>query len=411
MADARLSGALLPLAASFLIQMTASLTISAPLAVSVLIARAAHLPEAMIGFYTTLVYVGALSGTLATPHLLTRLSVRTVQIAGLGAIALGMLLFGRLGGAPVDMALAAAGILLMGLVYGALVPASAQILSSSFPDRLQPLVVSIKQTGVPVGTAIGAVAAPLLVSGDDWSGLPIWLATGCGLVMLLAAPGLSGFGGVMRVAGGRAFRLSDMLLGFRIPGLRRLMTVSLIYGVNQAALTTFLVLALVWQHGQSVGQAAGFLALATLSGAVSRIALGVSASRFGHVYRHLGLLGLLSGLAWLLLLIPAPGGMRLACGALLLGATAMGWNGLLLAQLSIEAPPGQGTVAVAAGVSLAYLGVVVGPVLFSVLLLLTGSKVAAIAALDGAAVVMGLWLLLSSSVASAERVERSGQGA
>jgi MFS family permease len=407
MTATRLSGALAPLAASFLIQMTASLTISAPLAVSVLIARAAHLSEAMIGFYTTLVYVGALSGTLVTPHLLTRLSVRTVQIAGLGAIAVGMLLFGQLGDSVPEMLTASAGIVLMGLVYGALVPASAQILSNQFPDRLQPLVVSIKQTGVPVGTAIGAIAAPLLVHGDDWSGLPLWLAMGCGLVMVLTAPGLAGFGSVVGTSGARPFRLSDMVLGFRFPELRRLMMVSLIYGVNQAALTTFLVLALVWQHDQSVGQAAGYLALATLSGAVSRIALGVSASRFGHVYRHLGLMGLLSGVAWLLLLVPGPGAVRLAFGAVLLGATAMGWNGLLLAQLSVEAPPGQGTVAVAAGVSLAYLGVVVGPLLFSALLLLTGSKVAAIAALDGAAVVMGLWLLMSSSVAKASRVERS----
>ena len=408
MRAAGLSGALAPLAVSFLIQTTASLTISAPLAVSVLIARAEHLPEAMIGFYTTLVYIGALSGTLATPYLLTRLSVRTVQIAGLGAIAVGMLLFGQLGASLPEMAAASAGILMMGLVYGALVPASAQILSSKFPDRLQPLVVSIKQTGVPVGTAIGAIVAPLLVSGDDWSGLAVWLAMACALVMLVSAPGLAGFG---RVAGGavvRAFRLSDLLLGFRFPALRRLMLVSLLYALNQAAMTTFLVLALVWQHDQSVGQAAGYLAMATLSGAMARIALGVSASRFGHIYAHLGLLGLISGVAWLLLLVAEPGPVRLAVGAVLLGATAMGWNGLLLAQLAIEAPPGQGTVAVSAGVSLAYLGVVIGPLLFSALLLVTGNRMAAIAGLDVAAVLMGGWLLWSSFMGKADRVERSG---
>jgi hypothetical protein len=393
----RLTGALVPLTASFLIQMTASLTISAPLAISVLIARAEHLSEATIGFYTTIVYIGALSGTLFTPHLLTILSVRTVQIAGLGALALGMLLFGRLDASLPGIIAAASGILLMGLVYGALVPASAQILSNKFPDRLQPLVVSIKQTGVPVGTAIGAVAAPLLVHGDDWSGLPLWLALGCGLIMVLTAPGLAGFARVTQPAVSRRFRLADLVLGFRFPALRRLMMVSLIYGVNQAALTTFLVLALVWEHALSVAQAAGYLALATLAGAVARIALGISASRFGHIYAHLGLMGVVSGVAWLLLLLPEPGAVRLGFGAVLLGATAMGWNGLLLAQLAVEAPPGQGTVAVAAGVSLAYLGVVIGPLLFSVLLLVTGSKVAAIGALDAAAVVMGGWLLWSAT--------------
>ena len=160
---------------------------------------------------------------------------------------------------------------------------------------------------------------------------------------------------------------------FRIPELRRLMIVALVYGVNQAALTTFLVPALVWFHSLSVGQAAGYLAVATISSAVSRIGLGVSASRFGHVYGHLGLIGLLSGAAWLLLLIPDPGVVRLICGAILIGATAMGWNGLLLAQLATEAPGDQSVVAVAAGVSLAYLGVLVGPLLFSAIWLASGS--------------------------------------
>jgi MFS family permease len=394
----RFSGALWPLAASFLIQTTASLALSAPLAVSVVIARAARLPEVAIGYYTTLVYVGALVGTLFTPYVLTRMSVRTVQIAGLGALAVGMLLFGQLDAALPGLVLALIGIVLMGLIYGALVPASAQILSNRFPDRLQPLVVSIKQTGVPVGTAIGAVAAPLLVRGDDWSALPLWLAGGCVVVMVVAAPSLAGFAQVVRVPAGvsTAFRMSELFRGFRIQKLRPLMMVALLYGINQAALTTFLVLALNWQHALSVAEAAGYLAVATLSGAVSRIALGMSASRFGHVRAHLGVLGLVSGIAWAVLLAPDPGVSHLMAGAALLGACAMGWNGLLLAQLATEAPPGESTAAVAAGVSLAYLGVVVGPLLFAAALLVTADRIAAIAVLASAAVVMGAWLVWTS---------------
>lgn len=376
--------------------MTASFTISAPLAVSVLIVQAEHLPESAIGIYTTLVYIGALFGTLMTPHVLTKLSVRTVQLAGLGGLAGGILMFGWLGASIPGLLAACVSLLFMGLIYGALVPASAQILSNQFPDRLQPLVVSIKQTGVPVGTAAGAIAAPLVVSGNDWSLLPICLAASCILIMVLVAPGLSGFATVTKPTGSASFRVSGLLSGFQIPALRRLMIVALVYGVNQAALTTFLVPALVWFHSLSVGQAAGYLAIATISSAVSRIGLGASASRFGHVYLHLGLIGLLSGVAWLLLLMPHPGFVRLVCGAILIGATAMGWNGLLLAQLATEAPGHQSVVAVAAGVSLAYLGVLIGPVLFAAILLASGSKIAAIVALDAAAVCVGAWLLWSA---------------
>lgn len=377
-----------------MIQATASLAISAPLAVSVLIVQNARLPEVMIGAYTTLVYVGALFGTLLTPVLLTRLSVRTIQIAGLGMVAVGMLLFGLLSPSALAITAAAIGVLMMGLTYGALVPASAQILSDRFSDRLQPLVVSIKQTGVPVGTAVGALVAPMLVTYADWSMLPISLAIACIVIMVATAPQLSDFADVDRGAGGASISLLSMLNGFQYPALRRLMIVALVYGINQSAMTTFLVPGLVWVHGLSVGQAAGYLALATGAGAAARIFCGITASRFGRVYGHLGVMGILSGVAWLLLLLPQPDTLRLICGALLIGATAMGWNGLLLAQLATDAPPGQGVTAVAAGVSLAYFGVVIGPMLFSAVLLLTGNKAAAIFALGAAAVVVGFWLLL-----------------
>ena len=55
------------------------------------------------------------------------------------------------------------------------------------------------------------------------------------------------------------------------------------------------------------------------------------------------------------------------------GATSVGWNGVYLAEVARRAEPGEVGEATAAVLVLTYMGVLVGPALFSLLLWLTGS--------------------------------------
>jgi peptidoglycan/LPS O-acetylase OafA/YrhL len=79
---------------------------------------------------------------------------------------------------------------------------------------------------------------------------------------------------------------------------------------------------------------------------------------------------------------------------MLLGMTAMGWNGILLAELGLRAAPtGRTAEAVATGTSFAYLGVLVAPLAFVQLDHALGSKAAALGGLALLAVLAGASLL------------------
>ena len=389
----RAQGGLSTLFATSLIQIMASFTVSAPLTVSIVIVGQAHLSETWIGYYTSLLYLSAMTGSLLTPRLIVSIDVGRIQLGGLLATMLGFALFAQIAASGSGLALGLAGIVVMGLAYGVIVPASALLLADRFSRQWQPLVVSIRQTGVPVGTALAALIAPLVVQLWGWRTMSLVVAAAAVLSLALSAPALIGIAMRSRSAAPAANLLDALRETFRHPATLRLALVSGFYGLSQAALTTYFVPSLVWLHGLSIGRAAGFLAVATVAGAAARIGFGVTTSHFGKPYRHLRLIGLVSGLAWVLVLWPEPTTLRLTCGAAMLGATAMGWNGILLAQLAHEAPHGKTADAVGAGTALAYAGVLTAPLLYAVTMVLSQSKIAAISALVALSIVAGIALL------------------
>ena len=117
-------GGLATLFATSLIQIMASFAVSAPLTVSIAIVGEAHLPEAWIGYYTSLLYLSAMTGSLLTPRLIASLDVGRIQLGGLVATMLGFALFAEIAASGRGLALALAGIVIMGLAYGVIVPAS-----------------------------------------------------------------------------------------------------------------------------------------------------------------------------------------------------------------------------------------------------------------------------------------------
>ncbi len=391
--EQRAQGGLSTLFATSLIQTMASFTVSAPLTVSIAIIGDAHLPETWIGYYTSLLYLSAMAGSLLTPRLIGSFDGGRIQLGGLAATLIGFALFARIAASGTGLALALGGIVLMGLAYGVIVPASALLLADRFAPRWQPLVVSIRQTGVPVGTALVALIAPLVVLHWGWRNMALVIALAGGIGFALCIPALIAIPRRPRGLARPANLLFALRETFRHPATLRLALVSGAYGINQAALTTYLVPSLVWLHHLSIGRAAGFLAIATVAGAAARIGFGGTTARFGRPYTHLRLIGLISGLAWALVLWPAPTALRLTCGAAMLGATAMGWNGILLAQLAHEAPRGKTADAVGAGTALAYGGVLTAPFLYAAVLALAHSKTAAIAALIVLSTTAGLVLL------------------
>lgn len=359
------------------------------------IVRAEHLPESWIGYYTSLLYAAAIAGSISTARLMASFSVRFLQLGALLATGLGYALFSGLAAGVLHVILACVGILLMGISYGIIVPSSSLALAECYSQRMQPLVVSVRQTGVPVGTALVALIAPFVAQHYGWQTMiAVVLAVVAG-TFALSLPGLRPFAAIAANPPQRQNLLAALRRALSEPATRRLALVAGVYGINQAALTTYLVPGLVWIHGLTVGISAGYLALATIAGAVARIVFGMTTARFGRATFHLGMIGIVSGLAWLLLLWPLPSAMRLAIGSILLGMTAMGWNGILLAEIALAAPAGRTTEAVATGTSFAYFGVLVAPLAFVQVDHALDSKAAALAGLAILAIIAGAALLMT----------------
>ena len=145
----------------------------------------------------------------------------------------------------------------MGMSYGVIVPSSSLALAECYSQRMQPLVVSVRQTGVPVGTAMVALIAPFVAQHFGWQTMIALVLAVVAGTFALSLPGLRPFAAIAANPPHRQNLLAALRGALSEPATRRLALVAGVYGINQAALTTYLVPGLVWLHGLTVGICAG----------------------------------------------------------------------------------------------------------------------------------------------------------
>ena len=128
---------------------------------------------------------------------------------------------------------------------------------------------------------------------------------------------------------------------------------------------------------------------------MGRVAWGVLADRVFTRRVMLGLLGLGMGISALAALAAGPKWPRvlLFAYAAVFGATAVGWNGVWLAEIARLAPPGRTSEATGGCLFFTFLGVVVTPLLFNAVLAFSGGYPAAYALFAVPALAVGAWLL------------------
>jgi MFS family permease len=80
------------------------------------------------------------------------------------------------------------------------------------------------------------------------------------------------------------------------------------------------------------------------------------------------------------------------------GASAIGWNGVYLAEVARRAPAGQASLATGGTLAFTFLGVVIGPPVFGLLATVFGTYRAGFVALMGVASLCGLLLWRLSRV-------------
>jgi len=327
-------------------------------------------PEA-IGVLSAATMLGSILFLVAGMPLILRVGpIRALQfgllLGAAGCIMLMLPLWGT--------ALVAA--LLMGLGYGPSAPAASNVLQRHAPAAHRNLVFSVKQAGVPLGGVMAGLALPALASIDLRLALVV-------TALAIAATALLVQRGRDRIDTERQSTQSlsiatflsprNLLSPFRAvgasPGLLRIAIAGCGFAIGQGAWFAFLVTFLVVEKGYDLALAGLVFAATQASGVFGRVGLGWVSDRFGSGLMTLRLLAVLSAatLAATGLAVMLPFWAVVALGAIG-GVTVASWNGLILAEIARFAMPGRIGEATSGGVLVTFLGYILGPAGFALLL-------------------------------------------
>ena len=362
------------LAATLAIQVFTSLTGTATAVLAPEIARDFGVPAKLVGVFVGLLYVGSMTASLASGHFIARYgAIRVSQLCVL-ICAAGIAFVALL--PPAAVLLLAVAPIVIGLGYGAITPASSEVLARTAPPGRMALVFSIKQTGVPGGAALAGAALP-----------PLALAIGWRPALLMAALCGAGIAALAQStrrrldisSAQRPFSIAALWAPLRTvvqhPALVELSIVGFVYAAMQMCLMSFLVVYLTEALGYSLITAGLALTTANAGGIIGRVAWGAVADHWLPPRRLLGVIGIASAAcAFAAVAFSAawPLAALLAVAACF-GATAIGWNGVQLSEVARRAPSGQAGAITGASGFITFAGVVSGPPLFALLAAVTDS--------------------------------------
>jgi MFS family permease len=383
-----------PLLLTLVIQaMVAMALLSLPV-VAPVVAQTLQVSPALVGLYVSVTYAGAMVATLMGGATVARMGAIRVSQWGLVLCALGLLLC-----AVPWLPSMVLGAVLIGLGYGPITPASSHLLARTTPKHQMSLVFSIKQTGVPLGSMLaGAVVPPLALLGN-WQLSLVAVAVVCLLCawvsQSLRAELDSDSQPDTRIRWGSLIEPIRLVLAHR--ALLIMASCSFMFSMVQLSLTTYLVTFL--HDDLSYGLVAAGLALSVtqLGGIGGRVVWGYVADRWLGARRMLLLLAsmmALGALASAFLTTDTPQALVIAI-LVAFGASAIGWNGVYLAEVARRAPPGMASMATGGTLAFTFLGVVVGPPKFGALSGLFGTYRAGFVGLMVMASVSGTVLYFS----------------
>jgi MFS family permease len=345
--------------------------------------------ESETGLFVAIVSIAGTVSAILSGTLLRQIGpVRLLQLsllycaAGLGLLALAQLW------------LVVVAALVLGLGYGAITPACSQILVQVSPSAYRSLIFSINQTGVPLGGVLAGILLPPLSVPHGWRIATVLIA----LVGILIAIGLS----VLRrrdlavAAAERREALAGIRLVVSVPLLRRMILPSISFAIIQLCLGTFLVSFLTLKVGFDLAVAGAVLASAQGAGIVGRLLWGWMADRLLNSWKVLPLVGIIMSAATFVVasFLPIWPHFLVFLVAVVQGATAIGWNGVYLAEVARLAPAGQAGAVTGGALSLTIFGSMLGPPFFTFIVELSGSYALAfnlIAAFAFFSAVSGLW--------------------
>lgn len=361
-------------------------------------------PPARVGILVSIFFCAAIVSGLLSGALSRRYGpVATLRICVLlVAVGLGI-------GAGAHMVLIASYAILAGVAHGAVNPVSSQVLAQAVPPGQRSFMFSIKQTGVPMGSAVAGVLLPLLLLAMPWQQALICLA----VASLCLLPGLRPF--YMLFDGDRQATAPIRFTGVREsfseiaanPRILQLVLAATVFAFVQLAVTTFLIIYLHIELGYSLVAAGAVFSAMSVASVVGRILWGWIADRTGKPRKVLAALGFLMGACCLAggLFSDAWPSWAVTAIAAIWGASAVAWNGVFLAEIARLSPPGKVAGMTSCVQAIFFTGSLVGTPVFGALADGVGSFAPCYLALALLPTACGAALLRSSHAAARAMVE------
>ena len=335
--------------------------------VTPVVAKAIGVSTNYLGAYVALVYFAAMVATLLGGAAVKRWGAIRLSQAGLLSAAMGLFLCAI----PHPLAIAI-GALFIGAGYGPITPASSHLLIKTTPPEKLSFVFSVKQTGVPLGGMIAGALVPSLDIAIGWQLAFVSSGVSCVLCAWAVQPLRAGLDDDRDPTVKPSMLTSvvqPLRLIFEHPSLRALSMTSFLFAVCQMSLMAYLVTFLFEDLGWSLVAAGVALTVAQAGGVIGRILWGYVADRWLSPTMMLIVIALMLtfGAVGTALLRPDSSPWILFPVLVIFGASAIGWNGVFLAEIARLAPAGQASVATGGTLCITFLGVVLGPPLFGVL--------------------------------------------
>lgn len=374
-------------------QTLASVALSSAAVIAPVAAPQFGVAASAVGYFVAPVYIVGIVGGLLAAGLMRRYgALRLFQVGLL------LLTAGLLAATTAKAALLPLCVLCIGIPYGVINPLSAHVLSLRTPKRYMATIFALKQTGVPLGSVLAGVIIPPLLLVMTWPLALTVIAIACLLWALALQPLRADYDAERNPDA--PVRLGNVAApvayAWNNPKLREMCIASATYSFGQVNLTTFLVSFYNLEIGMTLVAAGAVFAFAQLTGMAGRVFWGGVADRWLQPRVMLGVLGIAMAvlqciaatfsLAWPMAAITVV--------SMLLGGTAIAWNGVHFAEVTRRAPSDQAGSANAGVQFYTFGGALLGPIVFSPLVSLTGSYAFSFAATAVLPLIVGLRLLL-----------------
>lgn len=350
------------LAMTFMAQVIATMVMYAPAVIATAAQADLGVSAGSVGVMTSICYGGAVTATLISGQAIARVGpLRWSQICLL-LIACGTWLV-----SSAHLLLVVVGGVLIGAGYGPLTPASSAILVKRTPLHLLATILSIKQTGVPVGGILAGAIIPLMILTSNWKMAVLMLGVLCGLCAVFIQPMRREFDGACLDAG-LAKRQGTLEVLKILKTDRRLLELSVamfMYAGMQLMFVSFFVVYLTEKTALTLVTAGGAMATGMAGSVLARLLWGVVADRLMKPRELLAWLGIGTSATTIIMSLITPGWPLWAIYAvgIIMGMTSVAWNGVFLAEIAHIVPKGDVGMATSASMIFTYGGVVLFPAL------------------------------------------------